>query len=248
MFLAELPALLRRRWPLLVLGIAFSLAMGAVAVRVVPLSYSASAEVLLLPPDSVVGAEGNPYLALGGLGPAGDVLAKALTDSSSQDQFGAAGMRGTYNVGPDPASAAPLIAISVEESSPAATLRSLELVLARLPVELRELQLDSGVTSDALISASVVTQDNTVETIRKPLIRALLVAIAGGAAGTLLSIALVDSWLLRRRQRRRMEHRADDVNKGSGAGAAAPGVARAQREQPGQDVVGEPHTAPGLTR
>ena len=95
MFFAELGQVLLRRWYLLLVGVLCAVGAGFVTFQAVPPGYTASAEVLLLPPDPTVPEDGNPYLSLSGLTPAGDVLARALSDPQAADEIAASGGPGS---------------------------------------------------------------------------------------------------------------------------------------------------------
>ncbi len=209
MFLAEMQQVLRRRWPLVLVGCALTVNLFLVTMRVVPLHYSAEAEILLLPPASVVGVGGNPYLTLGGLGPIGDVLAKSLTDATSQQKLKEAGVTGTYQVAADTASAAPLVLVTLEEESPEAALMSLALILERAPGALEALQRQTRVRGNALITATVLTRTSRPLVVRKPQIRALLVTTVGGLGMTLMGTGAIDALLLRRRRSRAESQRLE---------------------------------------
>ena len=202
MLLADLPRVLARRWYLVLVGLSATVLLCMLATAAVPLRHAAHAELLLLPSPATTGEDGNPYAGLGGLGPAGDVLSKAMTDDDTRRELRAAGFDGTYEMGPDATSSAPLILITVEAGSPAGALDALDELLARVPTRLTRLQRDLGIGERALISSTVVTRSRTPDVVRTPQLRALLVATAAGLGTTLLGSAVMDAWLDRRRQRR----------------------------------------------
>lgn len=199
MFFAEMPTVLLRRWYLVVLGLVVTVMLCLFAVQAIPVRYSAEAGLLLLPPRISVGEGGNPYLALGALGPVGDVLSKTLTDSTAQRELKAAGVTGTYEVGPDTASPAPIVLVTVETTSESAALSSLQLILDRAPLRLLALQRETSVKNNAFITSTVITRSTRAEAVRKPQIRAVMVAAVSGIAMTLMITAAVDAMLLRRR-------------------------------------------------
>lgn len=208
-----------RRWYLVPLGLAGTAALCLLVTMAVPLRYSAEAEILLLPPATSVGEGGNPYAVLGDLGPAVDVLSRTMTDPRAGQELKSAGASGTYDVVPDGASPAPLVLITVESESPKSALSSLNLLVARVPATLRKLQRELSVTGDALITSTVVTRSASAVLVRKPQIRALLVAGVAGAGATILGIAAVDALLFRRHRRKRTKPL--DAFSGNPADAAA---------------------------
>ena len=202
MFFAELGQVLLRRWYLLLVGVLCAVGAGFVTFQAVPPGYTASAEVLLLPPGPTVPEDGNPYLSLSGLTPAGDVLARALSDPQAADEIAASGGRGQYTVALDGDSPAPLVFVAAEAETSQDALKTRDLVLERLPAALRQIQTAANVPSDAYITASEVTRtDEPVKEV-KPQIRALVMAVGGVLVLTFLGTAATDAVLARRLVRR----------------------------------------------
>lgn len=220
--LADLPRVLLRRWYLMLLGAAATVLLCVLAARAVPIRYTTHAELLLLPATASTAQGSNPYVSLGGLSPAGDVLSKAMTDDLAQKTLKAAGVSGEYTVARDLASSAPLVLVNVKSPSRDASLSSLRLILARAPVTLQHLQRELDIENRAFITMTVITQSGTAEPLRTPQIRAVLVALVAGVAGTLLGVAALDSALLVRRQKA-LGHTLDTVSDGDEG---------ARREQP----------------
>ena len=111
---------LRRRW-YLVLALAV-LTVGAtflVAQRVGE-TYEATGTVLVFPPSQAEDPTGamtqeNPYLALGGVNQARDVVVRALTSKKIADEFGETYPSGTtFEIAPDFTNSAPIILFTVE--------------------------------------------------------------------------------------------------------------------------------------
>ena len=109
---------------------------------------------------------------------------------------------GKYTFAPDLLTSGPVLLLTVDDTTPAAALRSAGIVLSEVPTTLSELQRSANVPTSALITSSVLTQDQQAKVVRKTQIRALLVAAAGGVGFTLVLVAMVDAFLRRRRDRR----------------------------------------------
>lgn len=201
MIFSDLSTVLRRRWYLVSLGVLLTVALCVLASVAVPVRYIARAEVLLLPAATAVGAGGNPYVGLGGLSPAGDVLAKAMMNDSTKDELLRAGFVGEFSIGPDRASAAPLVLVEVQADSPRQALVSLNTLLGVAPGKLRSLQADLGIEEKSMITSTVVTRSLSASALRTPQLRAVIVAAAFGLAGTLVGVALLHNLLLRRPRR-----------------------------------------------
>ena len=233
MVLSDLPRVLLRRWRAVLTGLCLTVLLCSLALRAVPLRYSVEAELLLLPSNSATGAGGNPYVGLGGLAPASDVLAKAMTDDNVVRTLKAAGVQGDFTVSPDTASAAPLMLITVKSDTPSAALASLELVLRQVPVTLVQLQRALNISESSLITSTEVTRSREATTLRTPQLRALIVAGAGGLGATLLLAAALDAYLEARRRGR------------SGAGVAE--LAVAEEDAPSRRRVAGGQDAPSQT-
>lgn len=201
MLLSELPRVLRRRWYLAALGLALTAFLCFATTQLVPLRHSASASVLLLPPASSVPEGSNPYLGLGGLAAPTEVLARAMSGRDSLEGIVQAGGTGDVTVERDYASSAPLLLLDVEDQDAASAAATLDLVITRVEPTLDALQDDANVPKRAHIRSTVVTIDRTGDPVRKPQLRALLVAAAAGLGITLLGTAFADALILRRKNR-----------------------------------------------
>lgn len=203
MFFTDLTQVLVRRWYLVLLGLLLAAGAGLATYTAVPPAYSANAEVLLLPPETVVPDGGNPYLSLSGLTPAGDVLARALSDPKAATDVAAAGGNGRYTVELDGNSPAPLVVVLVEADSPRDAMTTLGLVLDRLPKTLREVQAAASVPPDAYITPSEVTRTTEPTKSMKSQIRALVVTVGAVVVLALLATAALDALLRSPRRGRR---------------------------------------------
>jgi uncharacterized protein involved in exopolysaccharide biosynthesis len=204
MYFSDFWHALIRRWYAVTLGVLGTVGLCLLVVIAVPATYQARASVVLLPPRTIVGRGGNPYTGLGGLQPAADVVARAMTDSTIASRIRLAGSSGAYQVDPDPSTSGPVLLILATGSTPAGALSTMRQVIAEVPVTLKSLQTSSGVAQQYLITSTVVTRPQAATAVRKTELRALLVAVAGGVAITLFGTAFLDSWLVRRRQRQLM--------------------------------------------
>lgn len=231
MFLAELAKVLLRRWYLVALSVILAGGVGYGLTRVVPPSYSAEAEVLLLPPDTTVGRDGNPYLSLGGLTPAGDVLAKALSDPTTATRLRPLGATADYVVELDSDTPAPLVMVTVEGKTSAATMTTLDVVLDAIPGTLLDVQRAAKVPANAYISSTPITRTQEPTTSIKPMLRAVIVAGGGVLVLCLLLTAAIDALLRRPRSR---HSRASHVD--TSAPGADPAVADDDLDSPIEPV------------
>lgn len=199
MLLADLPKALRRRWYVAMAGLIVTAGLAWVAYDKVPPSYTSTAEVLLLPPPTSVRDGGNPYLNLGGLDAAGDILSKAMSDDTTSQELKAAGAAGTFRVALDSAAAAPMVLVTAEAPSATASLMTLGLVLDRMPAMLADVQIRAKVPPNALITSTILTRTGDPVQSLKPVARAVAVAVGAGLALSLLATGLIDAFLIRRR-------------------------------------------------
>jgi len=176
-----LPRLLLRHWYLTITGAVLTVALCALAASYVPAKHQAKADVLLLPAAKSVGVGGNPYLELGGLDQAADVLAKSLSDSSTTDALARAGISGTYAVVRDPTTSSPMLLVTGVDKSAAGAIRKMQQVVARIEPTMQKIQADISVAAAYQIKTKLVTEDTQALRIRKNQVRAVL-----GAGGTAL--------------------------------------------------------------
>jgi hypothetical protein len=208
MFLSDWRVLLRR-WYIVLIGLSLTAMLGVAVTVVVPPKYQVTSSVLFLPPQSdTVAQGGNPFLALGGLETVAGVVARTVADTTVQEQVAAAGGTGEYTVAPDATAGGPVLLVTVEAKTPAAALRTLAIVLKQMPQTLSTLQTTSGVSASSLIRSKEITRDTVAKTVIKPLMRAMIAAVAFGLGLTVLGAALFDSMVRRRSRHRRTARRA----------------------------------------
>lgn len=228
--------MLLRRWYLTLTGIALTIGLCVVASAHFPPTYQAKGEVLLLPAAKSVGPGGNPYLELGGLEQATDVLARALMDTTTADALQRQGATGTYTAEQDPTTGSPMVLITAKDKTPSGALRMLNRVIAFTGPTMRKVQVAIAVPHEYLITTKVLTVDSKASPVRKSQIRGLVAAVAIGMLLTVLGVAgfnrLADRRLLRRIQRQlegpgRLGSSGSDIGTDadrslSGAGVAPP--------------------------
>lgn len=230
MLLADLPKALRRRWYVAMVGLIVTAGLAWVAYDKVPPSYTSTAEVLLLPPPTSVRDGGNPYLNLGGLDAAGDILSKAMSDDTTSQELKAAGAAGKFRVALDSAAAAPMVLVTAEAPSATTSLMTLGLVLDRMPATLADVQIRAKVPPNALITSTILTRTGDPVQSLKPVARAVGVAVGAGLVLSLLATGLIDAFLIRRRAA---------VNPVKGAALSSPSSTTSTRSTAGREREGE---------
>lgn len=202
-----------RRWYVVLVCLVLT-AGGVYAIsRTVQATYQSSATVTLLPPDSVVTEEGNPYLFMGGLDQALSVLAVKLNSTDVAEML----IEGdeTYSVEKDAIGPGPLINITAEARSGPASAELRDRILDRLPQDLRQMQDQLGVTAESQIGAMTVVQSAEPTKMVKEQVRAMLAVAALGIGMTVGIVGLFDRWMLTRAAKRTAEeahaHKKDEA-------------------------------------
>jgi hypothetical protein len=200
---------LRRRWYVAVIGLLVTVGLGFVAASLVPSRYSTTTEVVLLPPHPEEGARDadsssqlldNPYLGIAGLAGMADVVSRAMMDEASVQAMKKAGVTGTYTIQRDVMAAAPILMVKVENSQPSTARKDLEVVAKEVPLVVARLQADSSIAQASRITLAEVSRPSAPVRSGKAQVRALGLALVGGLVLTVLAVAVLDAWSLRRRR------------------------------------------------
>jgi len=210
-YLSDILAGLRRRWWLALVGVLVTVAASGYVMTLVPVDQIARASVLLVPPQSVVGDAGNPYLSLNGLQPGADVLARALNSGQLHTDLAPPGNGSDFLVYRDTSSSGPVLVVEVTGTDADAVLAMLDGVLTAMPPAFQQLQEDVSAPAASIIELTTVTRDDVPEASNKGQIRAVLVVSVGGLAGTAFVAYAIDGLLLRRRLERQKAAGEDPV-------------------------------------
>lgn len=201
MYLRDILGNLLRRWPILVGGALATVALCVALVTVVPATFIARTSMVLLPPAAIVGDDGNPFLYLGGLDQALDVLTRRLNaeelSNDVEDDFPDA----SYSVYADTTTSGPIVVVEVEATSAADTEAVMERIVGEAAPSLRSLQVDLDVPTDSLITITVLAVDQEPEADYKTRIQLVGGAGAVGLVGTILLAGYLESRASARRQR-----------------------------------------------
>jgi hypothetical protein len=218
--ISGLPAALLRRWRLSVFGLLLTVALLGGAYVAVPPQYTAKAAVLLVPPSDSVG--NNPYLNLGALGGLNNVLAQALTDSSTTDALSAKGLSTNYTITSDAASSGPIVIINGTAKTGAGALAVVNELVARLPTTLQKLQQSAGVISQkSYVTSTILSPPDAPVAVRKSQTRAVIAAGVAGLVLTFLLVAAAERIGIRRREKK-ANRAAKKAGTGSEPAVASP--------------------------
>lgn len=208
---------LARRWYLVIVSLGLTVVAVVVMMGRVGPSYTAQGTLLLFPPEGTTRAgeriEGNPYLSLGGLNPARDILIRAMTSKTSRAAVEKSHPDVGYEMYADMAVSGPIIVVEVTGPSDEATIGALNTLFETVPTVLVDLQSDLEIKRREYITIQELTIDETAEEVTKDQLRAGIVAGAGVMVGGLLGIGLLDGLLLSRSRggRRRPEDEQHDA-------------------------------------
>lgn len=190
-----------RRWYIVLPGILITAAVAAGAWSMITPGHVRSSTQLLIPgPESMpVGA--NPYLFLGGLSPAADVLVRAAGSENARNEVMEDFPGVEIKISRDVSTAGPIVLISVTADSDATAEEVLGLLIDRASTTLDELQESERIAAENRVTLLPITVDS--QSVLNQRSRFIAVAATGlvGMALTLFVAGLVDG-LSRRRMRR----------------------------------------------
>ena len=198
MYLSELAGALRRRWWAVVIGLLGTAAIAALVFTLVPPEQEAHASLVILPPARSVGETGNPYLSLGGLQPAADMLAAAMNSGPVHESLAPSQGSATFEVAQDTESSGPMLLVTVNDNDPDRAMALLDSVIKTMPHVLAQLQEQVHVRTTNRLTVTEVARDTQAERSVKTLLRATLVAVVGGLALTVFGTNMLDGLLIRR--------------------------------------------------
>jgi hypothetical protein len=203
MLLHDLGRGLLRRWYFVVIGVLLTACGALLLSSLVPPTHRATARVVLIPPSSLVSADGNPYLFLGGLEQALGVLTVKLSSDAASEQVLEAHPGGSYTAVKDAVSPGPIMLITAESESPESTLQVLDAVLKIVPENLENMQDQLNIPKPSRITALTIVREDTTTKVLQSQLRAVLGGVALGLSMTVLLTGLLDRMLTARKARRR---------------------------------------------
>ncbi|UPO77620.1 hypothetical protein [Arthrobacter sp. Helios] len=219
---------LARRWYLILVGVLLTGVLCAAANLLVPPSYDSQGSMVLMPPAAAVGEAGNPYLQLGGMSEAMDVLVRQSSATEIREQILEGYPSGTYVVEPDRTTSGSIIVVHATADTPEESLGLLDDAMATVPDTLARMQDELGVISGQRIDIMPVVVDTEAKFNFKQTVQVVAMAGLAGLAGTLMLTALLDGLLTGRRLRKAASGR--------------------DRGQPGRSTQTEPESGPGTGR
>ncbi|MDN3482567.1 hypothetical protein QMA10_11610 [Arthrobacter sp. APC 3897] len=187
-----------RRWYLVLSGIVITGILCWAASQVVPPSYESRGSMVLMPPSAIVGDDGNPYLQLGGMSEALDVLVRQANAPEIRDQVLEEHPSATYTIEPDRSTSGSIVVVQATAETEEESLALLGRAMETLPAVLARMQDEISVTPHQRISIIPVVVDAEAALNMKQALQVLAVAVVLGLAGTFMVTALADGMLLSR--------------------------------------------------
>jgi hypothetical protein len=190
---------LLRRWYILMVGLLLTAAMCWVVQGRVPVTYEAKGSQVLMPPSATVG-EGNPYLYLGGLSQALDVLIRHVNAAEVTQPVLRAFPGTAFSVEADGSTSGSILVISASGSTPEGTLGVLQAALDKIPAALKDMQDELAIADRVRINVRTVVVDGQATKNNQSQMRLVLLAAGGGTVGTVLLTAMMDNFLSGRKK------------------------------------------------
>jgi hypothetical protein len=202
MYLIELLKSLRHRWYLVLTGTLLTVALTVAASFFVHPTYIAKASVVLIPPKPPIGVARNPYLNLGGLGPAVDVLGARVRANRTSLELASTHPRAQITVAPDTlATSAPILFITVDAPFPSEALAVRDEVLATVAPTLAAMQDELSIPNGSRMAVSTLASGSQPEQSSRAQLRVLILILGVGGALTVVGTGLIDGILSRRQER-----------------------------------------------
>jgi len=173
----------------LLLGLAVTGILLWVAAAKLPPKYEASASLMLLPGNGNIPVGANPFLYLGGLSQARDVLVKAANSDQTREELLRSRPSLDYMVQVDPTASAPIMLITSIGSDPEAVLELRDDLLKELPRALKRFQDDAKTPSRSRIDSMVLGVEADAYHDVKSEVRTLLAVAALGLGLTVAALA-----------------------------------------------------------
>lgn len=192
---------LLRRWYIVVPGIVVAIAVSIGAWQVIKPDYVRTGTQLLLPGATSIPEAGNPYLYLGGLSQAADVLVTAMSSENVLNPILDGHPGAEIDVARDPATSGPMLLTTVTARSDAESEEILSAVVDQTESELDRLQDVDGITAGNRIGIKTITLDQQSTLQQKNRILGVAASALVVLLLTFVIASLVDGLSTRRRRR-----------------------------------------------
>ncbi|MFC5931581.1 hypothetical protein D6T64_06425 [Cryobacterium melibiosiphilum] len=198
MNLRDLTHIVFRRWLLVLLGVLVTGGVCYGLFTTVPVSYVARTSLVMLPPATVVQG-GNPFLYLGGLGQALDVLTRKINADEVAKPIEASYPDAAFTAMADSATSGPILLVEGTAPTAADALAVTEAAVNAAPGALSSLQTGLSVPAPARITLEPLSVDEKPTVNFRNRVQAIGAAAAAGLIATLLLAAYRDGRVRARR-------------------------------------------------
>jgi len=193
---------LARQWYVVLAGVLLTSGIGVVLYGVIPVSYTSQASVVLLPPKSATDPDANPFLRLGGLSQAVDILTRSINSDAYSVPLIKQNPGAKFTTAADTTTSGPIILIESRAPTSARASEMTQAVLAALPMVLNQIQAKLSVKIDSQIAATTIAVDQKPKLDAKTRLQLVLGVAALGVVLSVLMTGLIDGLALSRRRRR----------------------------------------------
>jgi len=193
---------LLHRWYIVLAGLIVTAGLAVGAFMLVPLTYSATASLLLLPSQESMTPGANPLLQLGGLEQPTSLVVAYLGGNQIHQQFADKYPGATFTVVVDTLGRGPLMIFTADAPTKAGALAALSGAVDLVPGALTALQDSVDAPTAARVRSAPLSIDEVATTVKGTTLRALILATGVGLAMTFTGAVALDSLLARRAQRR----------------------------------------------
>ncbi|MEU3848036.1 hypothetical protein AB0E44_13750 [Micrococcus terreus] len=246
MHMADTVRSIFRRWYVFLTGLLLTLAMGWGVYQVVPSTYEATGTAVLMPSRATVGEEGNPFLYLGGMTNAIDVMIRRTNDPQIREQLEEQFPDAELTISRDLTTDSPITVVNVQAPDPESAIALRDIGLNLAEQNLDTMQNELNLPTDLRISMRTVVVDEVAEEDTRNPLRLALVVMAGGFVATFLLTGMIDGALTRRKIKaaQRMKFTSDDEQTPPAGGNVS---RRSRRREPSsvgasaQEAPAEPH-------
>jgi hypothetical protein len=189
----EILRIIRKRWYVMLPGLAVTAALTFAAYLVVPTKYQSNTSFSLINSPRPVTAQGygNPFLTFeSSLTATADFLARSLTATESVREVNALGVTEEYTAALSDNAMGPFITITVTGTDRAHVKRSTTVLAEYARAKLRQMQERSGAPESSMIQAVTIIEPQPPTSVIKT-----RVEVVAGTAGLMLALALVATFL-----------------------------------------------------
>lgn len=197
-----------RRWYIVLVGLLLTSGLGYGATLAVSPDYTSRALILVLPAEEAVGADGNPFLALGGLEQPASLVTAYFRSTTAQQEVAERSATASYLVALDEQVRGPVILVQVTDTTAEQSLLTLDYLTERIPEELARLQEEVRAPESSTLQSMLLNKDVEAVEDSGATTRLVIAAVAAGLVGTAFLAFWLDGVLTRRAARRPVRSRS----------------------------------------